>query len=128
MRTGQKINKATDELRGRLDVWRKTRRPGLPIPPELWDEAMEPAARQGIWKTSRALHIDYSALRKRVKACTSERPISPVPQFVELLAPLSVQIAECTLKVESPRGARLRIEMKNVAASGLVPIIREFAE
>lgn len=105
MKDGRKNTKAIDELCRRFDAWRKTRRPHSPIPPELWDRAAELAAEQGQWKTSRALHLDYNALKERVVICTSERPVSPMPQFVELLAPLSGQVAECDLEVESTRGA-----------------------
>ncbi len=127
MRKGERLTKATDELLSRLSMWRKNRRPRTPIPPELWDGAVELATAQGLWKTARALRLDYNALKKRVDARTSEHPTSPVPQFVEIFSPLSYQIAECILDVESARGARLRIEMKNMALSGLASIIREFA-
>lgn len=127
MRENRKLTQATDELRGRLDVWREAHRPRTRLPAELWDRAVELVAEQGLWKTSRALRLDYSALKKRAGARTSERPASPVPQFIEFLSPLSDHIAECALEVESTRGARLRIEIKNVAASGLASIIREFA-
>lgn len=126
MRESRRLINDTDELRERFDAWRKTRQPQAPIPPELWDRAAELAAEQGLWKTARALRLDYNALKKRVNARTPERPALPGPQFVELLAPLSGQIAECSLEVESAQGARLRIEMKNIAASGLASIIREF--
>ncbi|MGV8123318.1 MAG: hypothetical protein AB2L14_26450 [Candidatus Xenobiia bacterium LiM19] len=127
MKDSRENTKATDDLRRRFDTWRKTRRSRAPIPSELWDKAAELATEQGIWKTARALHLDYNALKKRADARSADPPISPVPQFVEFLSPLTGQIAECALEVESTRGARLRIEMKNVAASGLVSIIREFA-
>lgn len=127
MRESRKLTKATDELRERLDAWRKAHRPRMRLPAELWDRAAELATEQGLWKTARALRLDYYALKKRASTRTSERPASPVPQFIEFLSPLSGQIAECALEVESPRGALLRIEMKNVAASGLASIIREFA-
>ena len=115
-----------DEISKRFDVWRKTSRPRTQIPPELWDGAVELAKEQGIWKTARALHLDYNALKKRVNACTSSHPASPVPQFMEFIAPLSDRIAECAMEVESTRGARLRIEIKNVTAPELASIIREF--
>jgi hypothetical protein len=127
MRQNRRLTEATEELRERLDIWRKSHGSPSPYPIELWDRAVELATQQGLYKTARALHLDYGTLKKRATSRTSERPVPAEPQFVELLAPLSVQIAECCLEVESPRGARLRIEMRNVAASGLVPIIREFA-
>lgn len=127
MKDSQRNTKTIDELRRRFDAWRKTRLPHTPIPPELWDRAAELAIEQGLWKTARALSLDYNALKKRANAHSASPPISPVTQFVEFLSPLSGQIAECSLEVESTRGSRLRVEMKNVAASGLASIIREFA-
>jgi hypothetical protein len=128
MRKNQRLTKATDELLERLSAWRKAHRPRSRLPVELWDGAVNLAVKQGLWKTARALRLDYNALKKRINTRTSECPaVTPVPQFIEFLSPLSGQIAECALEVESARGARLRIEMKNVAASGLAFIIREFA-
>ena len=127
MKENRRLIKATDELLERLSAWRKTHRPRTPLPPELWNRAAELATEQGLGKTARALRLDYSALKKRTDARTSGLSVSPVPQFVELFSPLSSQIAECALEVESTHGARLRITMKHVAASGLASIIREFA-
>lgn len=127
MKENRRFTKATNELLEQLHKWRKTHKPPTPLPAELWDKAAKLATRQGLWRTSRELHLDYAALKKRVDICTSEHPVAPMPQFMELLVPLSGQIAECILDVESSRGARLRVEMKNVAASGLASIIREFA-
>ncbi|HEY9162143.1 MAG TPA: hypothetical protein VIS94_13790 [Desulfomonilia bacterium] len=127
MRESRRLIEATDELLEELSVWRKAHRPHTPLPPELWDQAVNLATRQGLWKTARALRLDYNALKKRADARTSEPATPDVPQFIEILSPLSGQIAECTLEVISTRGARMLIEMKNVASSGLASIIREFA-
>lgn len=127
MKENRRLTEATDELIERIIAWKKAHRPRAPLPPELWSRATELAKEQGIWKTARALRIDYTALKKRVGARASEHQAPSVPQFIEFLSPLSSQIAECALEVESPQGARLRITMKHVAASGLSSIIREFA-
>ena len=127
MKENRRLTKATDELLERLSAWRKTHRLRTPLPPELWNRAAELATEQGLGKTARALHLDYTALKKRVNAHTFKRQGPSIPQFIEFLSPLSAQIAECALEVESAQGARLRITMKHVAASGLASIIREFA-
>jgi hypothetical protein len=36
-------------------------------------------------------------------------------------------IAECSVEVQSKSGGRLRVEMRNLAPSGLATIIRDFA-
>jgi hypothetical protein len=60
-----KLTKATEELRQQLSLWRETHRPPSPIPPELWEKAVELAEEQGLCKTARALRLDYGALKKR---------------------------------------------------------------
>jgi hypothetical protein len=60
---------------------------------------------------------------------TSTRDLSMgVPAFVELLASGSGGMAaSCLVEVESPRGAKLRLELKGMQASELAELIRAFA-
>jgi hypothetical protein len=46
---------------------------------------------------------------------------------VELLASGSSTATSCLVEVESPRGAKLRLELKGVHASELAELIRAFA-
>ena len=115
-----------DELEGvrlRLVEWRKQHETPARIPAELWTKAVELAGRYGLAQTARTLRLDYSSLKRRMAANVATLPA----QFVELLAPVSGSIAECELEVESPRGARMRVVLKNVAPLGLASIIRDFA-
>ncbi len=49
----------------------------------------------------------------------------PSATFVELIAPSSGSIAECSMEVESANGAKkVRIQMKGVAPAGLAAVIR----
>ena len=47
--------------------------------------------------------------------------------FVELLAGNTGTAASCLVEVESPRGAKLRLELKTIATSTLAELIRAFA-
>ncbi len=122
-----------EELRLELEDWRRTRRRGSRIPGELWARAVGLATREGTFKTARRLGLDYASLKKRQIFLDAEAPDagseaeSPGATFVELLAPLGGVIAECALEVLSTQGARLRVEMKNVAPLGLASILRGFA-
>lgn len=116
---------ATEELRGQLAAWRKSHKAPTPIPEELWAQAARLAAQHGICKTARVLHLDYAALKRRVNLPTPT-PASGAT-FIELLAPVAGNITECALEVETTRGARLRVVMKNIAPAGLASIIRDFA-
>jgi len=46
---------------------------------------------------------------------------------VELLASGSSTASSCVVEVESPRGAKLRLELKAIATSALAELIRAFA-
>jgi hypothetical protein len=50
-----------------------------------------------------------------------------MPAFVELLASGSSGTTSCLVEVESPRGGKLRLELKAIATSQLAELIRAFA-
>jgi hypothetical protein len=90
------------------------------------------AVDQGIYQTAKALRLDYGALKKRVETHrTGLRRELPAPErdppatFVELFSPLSCNIAECDLEVQSPRGVTLRVILRNAPSSVVSSMIRE---
>jgi len=117
------FEETSEKLSLRLAEWRRNRVGRARIPDELWAEAVDLAAHQGIFKTARALRLDYASLKKRVNPAIS----SAQATFVEVFSPLSGAIPECALDVESSRGAKLHVEMKNVPPLGLAAILRDFA-
>ena len=52
---------------------------------------------------------------------------SPPAAFVELLTPASGAGASCIVEVESPRGGKLRLELKGIATSEIAQLIHTFA-
>ena len=54
------------ELRARLEEWRTSHPRRTPLPEEMWAAAVELARRHGLYRTARALPIDYANLRKRL--------------------------------------------------------------
>jgi hypothetical protein len=117
-------NAATEDLGHRLAEWRKTHRAPSRIPKEFWVEAAGLAARYGVAPTARALRLDYAALKKRTQLLAAPKS---TPTFLEWLSPTLDSIGDCALEVESPRGARLRIQVKSLSPAGLAAIIRDFA-
>src|SRR3990172_10404400 len=56
-------------VRQHFDRWRRTRTHARsPIPKALWAEAVALARRQGLYRTARALHLDYGGLKAHVEA------------------------------------------------------------
>jgi hypothetical protein len=111
----------------KLEEWRRTHRAPSPIPQELWSQAVELAAVHGVYRTARALRLDYGALKRKVEARYGEvAPRDAAPTFVEVLSPLSGDVAECAFEVQAAGGGTLRVAMKNVSSAVLSSIIREF--
>ena len=72
------------DLRARLAEWRKNHPRRSPLPEEMWTVAVELARRHGLYRTARALPIDYVNLRKRVNGGVPSI-VAGHPEFVEVL-------------------------------------------
>ena len=132
-----------EQLGRRFAEFRSTHPVRSRLPEELWAAAAKLARRDGIEATALALDVDRPSLQKwtdrfepgaQVKARKPRRQrragrtVSAAPAFVELLAQTTgVQRASCLVEVESPRGAKLRLELKGIPTSALAELIRAFA-
>jgi hypothetical protein len=72
------------QLRARLAEWRKSHPRRSPLPEEMWAAAAELARRHGLYRTARALPIDYAGLRKRLGLRAPSAAVAR-PQFLEVL-------------------------------------------
>ena len=72
------------DLRARLAEWRKSHPRRSPLPEEMWTVAVELARRHGLYRTARALPIDYVNLRKRLNGAAPST-VAARPEFVEVL-------------------------------------------
>jgi len=83
--------------------------------------AVDLAQQYNIHRVARTFRLDYGALKRRMP--DSAPP--PSTSFVELIAPASSSIAECSMEVDSANGAKkVRIQMKGVPPAGLAAVIR----
>jgi hypothetical protein len=128
-----------EQVRRQWTEWRRTHAVRSRLPEELWAAAVELVQRDGIDATARALDVDKPSLRKwagrlspappqpaRRKSQSKQRA-NALPAFVELLASGSGTGTICLVEVESPRGAKLRLELKGIQTSELAELIRVFA-
>lgn len=108
-----RINRPTMErVRQRFERWRRTRPHFSPIPEGLWALAVEVAREHGVNPTAHLLHLNHTALKKRVQAVEGSarlRRRSPA-RFVELVPP---SLSPCTIELENARGAKMRIHLAN---------------
>ena len=71
------------ELRARLAEWRESHPRRFPLPEPIWAEAVELARQHGLYRTARALPIDYANLRKRLNGATPSGAVAR-PEFLEV--------------------------------------------
>jgi hypothetical protein len=136
-----------EQLRRRVEEFRSTHAVRSRLPEELWAAAAKLARRDGIEATALALDVDRPSLQKwtdRFEPGAQSRPRRPArqrqpgrrehaaPAFVELLAQTTGATlhrgeTSCLVEVESPRGGKLRLELKAIQTSALAELIRAFA-
>lgn len=99
-----------------LTRWRRTRRPGMPIPAPLWAAIAAVARRHGATRTAHALGLDSHKVKTVMDA-------GGPPAFVEVVAP-PVSGSASLLEMEGPRGGRLRLQITGQALPDLVALSR----
>jgi hypothetical protein len=76
--------KEAGPLKQRVEAWRKARSGPEPMPEALWKEAVQLARQYGVCLIARAVGIDYSRLRNKVRKAM-ELPVAVnQPAFIEL--------------------------------------------
>jgi len=116
------------QLQQQLAEFRSTHRVRARLPEPFWIQAAALAARHGVHRTARVLHLDYVGLKKRVegrKRSPVKCPVScSTPAFVELVAPAAATY-RYIVEVEAAPG-KLRLELPATAATELAPLLRAF--
>lgn len=113
------------ELERELARWRRDHGAPTPIPSRVWEKAAALAAEQGVHFVARSLKLNPTQLKRKMEGAPDQP--SSTATFIELLPSISSGISECALEVESSRGSRMRVVMKNVPPHSLASILREFA-
>ncbi len=110
------------DLRGRLDRWRRTRTHARsPIPTALWADAVALARQQGLYRTARALHLDYGGLKAHVEAADGRG--AGRPTFVEVAGPTLADLGACVIELTGP-GGLVRLRVPGLAVADLATLSR----
>jgi len=98
-----------ENVRRKLEHWRETRKKRRPIPKELWDAAVALSKEHSINTVSKALHLNYTALKNRIHGIKSKKKPKnpPASAFVEL--DFGVSTSECIVEMEKKGGAKMRM-------------------
>jgi hypothetical protein len=118
-----------EQLQRRLAEFRSSQPVRSRLPEPLWAGAAELAARSGVHRTARGLHLDYTGLKKRVAQQARPKPKRTAwvaPTFVELVRPTAPSLTSCLIAGEAAQGGKLRLDLKAVAPAELAHLIRAF--
>lgn len=114
-----------DRVHRRFERWRRTRQRRSPIPDALWALALEAARAHGLHQTARTLRLNHTALKQRLRAAGGPAGRPPASAtFVELMPAPTLGGPACTLELETPRGAKLRIQLQGIAPPDLAALSR----
>jgi hypothetical protein len=117
-----------EAVRQRFENWRQIRKPCTPIPEDLWAGAVELAQAYGVSRTAQMLRLNYAALKQHLEASTPMgSAVPPIqPAFVELMPIMAAGMAECTIELERPGEAIMRIALKSTRLPDLEALARTF--
>lgn len=111
------------DVRRRLDRWRRTRGHARSrIPKALWTDAVALARQQGLYRTARALHLDYGGLKAHVEAADG-RGGAGRPTFVELAGSSLADRGACVIELTGP-GGTVRLRVPGLALADLAALSR----
>ena len=113
-------------VRRRFERWRASRRGRTRIPDTLWASAALVADRFGISRTAQVLRVNPNRLKRRLaqKLAANVPKLEGEPRFVELGPFAPNGSCECLLELEAGNGAKMRIELKGIAAPDLAALSR----
>lgn len=120
-----------EQLRRRFEEFRATQPKRSRFPEALWTAAAELAKRHGVNRTAHVMRLEYGGLRKRVESQARPQAKSKrkeAASFLEFIAPGAKPVSNCTVEVESAHSGKLRLELKAIATSELVDLIRAFVK
>src|SRR5262249_8985940 len=96
------------DLSGRFEDCRGTRRGKLAIAEPVWAAAVELARSHGVCQTAQVLRLEYKKLKQLTDGEAGGKPVrrrrAPAPATFVELAPPPTAAAECVIELEGPRG------------------------
>ena len=117
-------------VRNQFKAWRKRRRCRGPIPEALWQAAADLTMEHSVWEISRALRLNYNALRHRVHS-KRDTGLAVGHQsdlgFIKLDFGTPTLPSECLIEMEAPNGTKMKMSFRGVLREvDLVELSRAF--
>jgi len=118
-----------ESVQYQFEKWRETRKKRRePIPENLWAAATGLCNQYSINQISRALHLNYMDLKKRIpgqKSVLKKKRLSS-PCFIELDWQDHFPASECVIEMENGNGSKMRMSFKGRADLDLLELGKAF--
>ena len=118
------------QLAERIEAWRNDPQKPRRMPEALWQAAAELSKRSSVSHISKALRLDYTALKKRVHGQNKKDlpavKTKPSFNFIELDIEKTSSIPECTIEMEKGNGAKMKIHLRGRTDLDLYELGRAF--
>jgi hypothetical protein len=120
---------AVTELRQRIEDWRSTRAKRGPMPKDLWSEAVHLTRRLGVYAISKALRLNYEALKgwaeDAPKKKEGRQAVYRKAAFVQLGPLPGIPSPSPSVEVETA-GGKLTIRLPGMSAGEAIAIMDAF--
>ena len=122
-------NKDIEEVRQRLESWRKTKKNQREqIPAYLWQAAAGLARKYSVNSVSSALRLSYMDLKEHTYGSTKQSTNKrKTPTFVEI-GPMALPSGETTLEMENSKGSKIRISFKGKTDFDFTNLVKTFMQ
>jgi hypothetical protein len=111
-----------EEVRRRLQEWRRSRKHGARVPEALWISAVKLAKKYRPARVAHTLGLDYDGLKQRLNTASSAEAAKAT--FIELAPCRPASHCECSMEIEDRRGAKMKLELKGISALDLAALSR----
>lgn len=119
-----------DELRARIDEWRRTREKRSLMPGELWSDAAKLGRELGAYRVMRGLSVNYESLKRRMHPDVHSGATSTGRGgFIELRGEQILGAGAPTassIELESADGTRLTVRLASGSALDVVALVAAF--
>ena len=124
------LSPVLEEVRCRFETWRSRKETGSRIPNGLWQAAVEQCHDHSVLEVSRALRLNYNALKDRVQKPKKMAlpPSGGCVEFVEVGFEAMARPPECVVEMEAANGAKLKVHFKGGVDFDLLGLTKAFLD
>lgn len=120
-----------EDVQREFEIWRRGRTKRSQIPEELWAEAVKLSSDYTPHQISKALHLNYLALKNRISSTMQDKLLSAekrAASFIEVDLFKGVSVSECSVEIQKSDGAKMKISFKGGVSVDLMELGKLFLQ